>query len=224
MVHYIRIARCPYCNALTDYSNTTKDQLVGNPMRVCRKCKKTYYDFAYQEDALYYYFRIVPDKSELSLKSIFQRGEKAEAAAKKRAEQFFAKEETQNSPVALSLRRLSSPDYLEFLTDHYIEVPDYFFKRIGYVPKLTFAEKIKLKEQKDKADLDKLKQEQEKFKNAAHFLARGPRDKTFQTVAKEAGMTVEEFKAYCQKVVDNYDVIHREYNKTHMPPAQYPEI
>ena len=55
MTRYIRAVRCPHCNALIDYTNTTRKQLVGNPLRICGKCHQPYYDFAYLEDALAYY-------------------------------------------------------------------------------------------------------------------------------------------------------------------------
>lgn len=223
MVHYIRIARCPYCNALTDYSNTTHEQLVGNPERVCRKCKQYYYDFAYQEDAIYVFLNnIKPSIVTSFILKLLNATPKVSQTQK--IDKYFEEELNKNSRVASSLRRLSNPVYLDFLTDNYIEVPQYFFDRIGYVPEISPAEKIRMREEQEQADLDALKKEQARFITASHYLKLGIRNSTFKEVAQKVGMTPDEFKKYCKNIVTNYANIHREYNQTHWMPAQFPEI
>lgn len=223
MVHYVRIARCPYCNALTDYSNTTREQLIGNPKRVCRKCKQYYYDFAYQEDAIYFYQNnIKPSIITSSILKLLNAAPKV--SQKQKIDKYFEEELNKDSGISSSLRRLSNPVYLEFLTDNYIEVPPYFFDRIGYVPDISPAEKIKMREKQEKDDLDALKKEQEKFITASHYLKLGTRNAAFKAVAQKVGMTPDEFKKYCQNVIVNYENIHRDYNRTHRMPAQFPEV
>ena len=198
-------------------------QLVGNPRRVCRKCKQSYYDFAYQEDAIYYYLNNI--KPSIITATIFKLLKTTQTVEpEEKINNYFNEPEKQSTDIASSLKRLSDPAYLEFLTDNCIEVPQYFFNRIGYVPEISPAEKIRMREEQEKADFNALKKEQEKFIMATHYLKLGTKDTTFKTVAQEVGMTPDEFKKYCQNVIGNYETIHREYNQNHRVPVQFPEV
>ena len=271
MTYYTHKARCPHCNAWTDHSvQRGVPDLVGNPYRRCFKCQKDYWDFSYQEDAIYYFLKNSTCVSWIyALPVLFAAGasaffiiigiigaiywisvfgvilflifffpakkvitdiiglfneEKFKQTATQKIDTRFKEEENNDSLLGASLRRLSDSNYLEFLTDNLVEVPDYFFERIGYVPKISPKEKKRIKEEEMNEDLEALKREQVKFVRASHFLSKGVNNKDFKAVANKLGMTPSEFKEYCQKVVKDYEAMHIEYNKTHATPAQFPEV
>lgn len=69
-----------------------------------------------------------------------------------------------------------------------------------------------------KEDLYKAKAYQRK---ATYLLSAGKRCDEFQEEAKKAGMTLNEYKDYCKKCIDDYDEKYRRYNLTHDDRAEY---
>lgn len=47
--------RCSYCHDGTERENPVGQHEIGQPRRTCPKCGRTYFDTAYEEDALYAY-------------------------------------------------------------------------------------------------------------------------------------------------------------------------
>lgn len=69
-----------------------------------------------------------------------------------------------------------------------------------------------------KEELYKAKAYQRKAK---YLLSVGKRSDEFQEEAKNAGMTLNEYKEYCKKCIDDYDEKYRRYNLTHDDRAEY---
>ena len=58
-------------------------------------------------------------------------------------------------------------------------------------------------------------------RKAKYLLSAGKRSDEFQEEAKNAGMTLDEYKGYCKKCIDDYDEKYRRYNLTHDDRAEY---
>lgn len=114
--------------------------------------------------------------------------------------------------VIASIQRLSSPEYLDFLLKKGVDIPDYFFKKIGH-HKMT-------KQEKDASAYQDLLHLQEITRQAKELL----RDETaLANAANAAGENVEEFREMCYKRVKDYPDIHREFNIKHSPCTPIPE-
>lgn len=137
------------------------------------------------------------------------------------AENSLTLQNQENTFLQESLARLSKPEYLEFLTDHDIQVPVFFYRRIGYNPPEKYEEKHAKIANQEKAELDQLLEEQKKYRNAQYLLKKGSRSKEFREVANQCNMTTDEFKDYCRKTIEEYEAMHREYNRTHSKPAPF---
>lgn len=118
-----------------------------------------------------------------------------------------------------SLARLSKAEYLDYLVDNDIEVPNYFYRRIHYTPAERYVEKHAKKAEKDNSELEELLEKQKRYRTAQAFLSKGVHNRNFKNVAEEMHMSPAEFKKYCDNIVENYENLHREYNQTHTIPA-----
>ena len=86
-----------------------------------------------------------------------------------------------------------------------------------------------IKEQKPQSEIKKelyiSKEELYKAKSyqrkARYLLSVGMHNDEFQEEAKNAGMTLNEYKDYCKKCIDDYDEKYRRYNLTHDDRAEY---
>ena len=53
--HYIRNVTCPHCGNRAEHTNKTTKHLMGSPFRRCASCGATYFDKAYEEQAIAIY-------------------------------------------------------------------------------------------------------------------------------------------------------------------------
>ena len=124
--------------------------------------------------------------------------------------------------VAESMKRLRNPDYLDMLSDHGIEIPDYFLNRINH--RQEFKKHQDERQHVLQSDLDTLKNAQEKWRLAQRYLSMGKTNQNFKAVAEKLGMTVDEYSDYCHQIIEDYEEMHRQYNLTHSYPAEFPTL
>lgn len=108
-----------------------------------------------------------------------------------------------------SLRRLSQEEYLYFLLANDVEIPDYFFRRIGCVRDTARAEKEREHYAEEKRQLEDC-MEREAVRKAAnaereyyeYFLSLDPNGSLFNHHAQSHSMSPERFREHCRSMVD----------------------
>lgn len=108
-----------------------------------------------------------------------------------------------------SLRRLSQEEYLYFLLANDVEIPEYFFRRIGCVRDTARAEKERERYAEEKRRLEE-RVEREAARKAAeaereyyeYFLSLDPNGSLFRRHAQSHNMSPERFRKHCQSMVD----------------------
>ena len=131
----------------------------------------------------------------------------------------------QQHDIADSLNRLSNRQYLDRLTSCGVEIPDFFFDRIGYYEgKRHYQQTQQIIEEKLDSDFQKLMKAQSNWRASKNLLSLGKNSSEFKKVAKDCNMTPDEFERYCKKCIDDYDEIHRQYNLTHDEAVAYPRV
>ena len=125
-----------------------------------------------------------------------------------------------SASVVESMNRLSNKNYLDALLQHGINIPDYFYERIGATKDSSLYTNYVNRED---ADYQELMKAQGRRRASKNLLALGVNSKEFKQAAFDSNMTPEELAEYCKKCVDDYDDLHREYNLTHKKTVKYPE-
>ena len=150
----------------------------------------------------------------LFVKAIYETSPKYRKAA--------LEEKKVSQTVLNSLDRLSDPDYLDLHVINGLQVPDWFYTRIGY-SRESADEVWNKKVMKEEADYRELLNAQTRRRASKHLLHLGKRHPDFIKAANEMNMSVDEFSALCKKFIDEYDSIHRKYNEEHEKNAPYPD-
>ena len=176
MTHYYRTVKCPYCNSWTDNTHSTSSLYTGSPVRECAVCKKTFIDRERKEEAIMYYLgktrfsglilraviavlcllggrTMLGTDSTVAIVmfsvSLLLFANLIFCIVNRRLSKLRENLEQQKKlpeDVQKSLNRMSNPEYLEILINHNIDVPEWFFERIGAT--VVKPEETPVKEQK----------------------------------------------------------------------------
>lgn len=55
MIRYIHKFCCPYCGKRVVRTHLRAEDFIGDPLRTCTRCRQSFYDFSYTENAIFYY-------------------------------------------------------------------------------------------------------------------------------------------------------------------------
>ena len=120
-----------------------------------------------------------------------------------------------------SLVRLADRDYLDKLEKHKIEVPEFFYQRIG-------ASKMEEKDlkaaitEKETDEYAAVLDAYRRSESAKKMLALGIKSREFRNLADESKMTPDELMEYCKKTITEFDDKVEYYNASHASPFEYP--
>lgn len=77
-------------------------------------------------------------------------------------------------------------------------------------------------EQKERADYNQLMNRQTQWRDNNELLALGKNSQTIKDLAKEQGLTAEQYYSILQMQNENYVLIHQRYNETHEKKIPFP--
>lgn len=120
--------------------------------------------------------------------------EEYEAAREKKMEERFRNAEQQDKVLAVSLNRMGNEDYLYYLIDNEVEVPDYFFRRIGI---RRDTERIQNARRKKTLQYE-IRRCRDELEYHEYYLALGTDDWIFRQQAQSKGMEFQAFEDYCR--------------------------
>lgn len=107
-----------------------------------------------------------------------------------------------NYDLVESARRLADPEYLFFLMDNGVEVPDYYFERMDTPPDWEQVRRHR-EELERKERMKNLAVSRETYQNELEYyeycLSLGPADPAFRQMASQRGMAPQAFEAYCRR-------------------------
>ena len=127
------------------------------------------------------------------------------ADREKKLEDRFRNAEQMDKEFSASLKRLSNEDYLYYLIENEVDVPDYFFHSIDCVPDISRITEMKelckvyTKERKRRERVHELRRRAEYYGEA---LALGKNSIIFRQQAQSKGMSPEAFEDYCRRMLD----------------------
>lgn len=127
-----------------------------------------------------------------------QNRDEYETAKEEKLEERFRNADRLDKELAASLRRLSNEDYLYYLIDNEVEVPDYFFRRAGLC---RDEERIRKTRQKREIQNEK-KRLQDELEYHEYYLSLGTEDRIFRQQAQSKGMEFKTFEDFCRRQVE----------------------
>lgn len=116
------------------------------------------------------------------------------ASREKKMEERFRNAAEQDKVLAVSLNRMGNEDYLYYLIDNEVDVPDYFFRRAGIQKDTERIEKARRKK-KLQYEIKRCRDELEYYE---YYLALGVDDRIFRQQAQSKGMEFQPFEDYCR--------------------------
>lgn len=122
------------------------------------------------------------------------------SAKEKKLEERFRNAERVDRDLFVSLNRLGNEEYLYYLIDNEVEVPDYFFRRAGLCRN---EERIRKMQRKRELQNEK-KRLQDELEYYEYYLSLGTEDRIFRQQAQSKGMEFKTFEDFCRKQVELY--------------------
>lgn len=77
-------------------------------------------------------------------------------------------------------------------------------------------------EQKERAEYNDLMNRQAQWRDNNELLALGKNSETIKSIAKEKGLTAEQYYSLLQMQNENYVLLHQRYNETHEKKIPFP--
>jgi len=241
--------RCSYCHDGTERENPQGLHEIGNPYRPCPRCGRTYFDAAYEEEAVHLY-RMKPEKPRfpfapvivlclailpvnveifrqmlegvsfywirlivfwgISAFVIFKvyKGLHPWIFRKKYYRKFeeskipvFSGETFVSDEFSQSLQRMSREEYLYDLIAHGVEVPEFFFRRIGRTVDTERVEELKAERQahfEGRARKEQLRKVRADLAYYEDCLSMDQESRQFAAMAKAGGLSAGEFRTRCE--------------------------
>lgn len=117
------------------------------------------------------------------------------AAREQRLEERFRNAERLDKELSASLKRLSNEDYLYYLIENEVDVPDYFFHRLGVQKDTERIEKAR-RQKELQYEIKRCRDELEYYE---YYLSLGTDDWIFRQQAQSKGMEYMAFENYCRE-------------------------
>lgn len=120
------------------------------------------------------------------------------ADREKKLEDRFRNAERLDKELAASLKRMSNEDYLYYLIENEVDVPDYFFHRLGIQKDTERIEKAR----RQKELQHEIKRCRDELEYHEYYLSLGTDDWIFRQQAQSKGMEYMAFENYCRKKIE----------------------